>query len=106
MPVSPPACGDDGGARRGRGWFFLARRVAPAGVPARTAVWGLANPDVRTVELLGPEAERRRLVVAPSRAFLAVLSPDVDPARLRVRATFADGRVETATGSAHLVEAP
>jgi hypothetical protein len=119
-PVSPQACGEQENTRHPRGWFFTAQRVERGsgdavafdrdghwgGHPSRTAVWGLANDDVRRVELLGPGSRRRVLTRAPSRAFLAVFDPKVDPASLRVRVTFTDGRVETRAGSAHLVKGP
>jgi hypothetical protein len=87
-----------------------ARRTADGGVwPAgldRTAVWGAAGTDVRSLVLLGTPGGSQRLRPLPSRAFLAVLPPSVDPAALRLRVTYADGRTETLRGDANLVPIP
>lgn len=120
-PISPGACGVYPDARRRRGYFFAVRRISPgmgaipiqlAGDghwgdhPARTAVWGSAGEDVERIEVLGPHGLRREPVIAPSRAFLAVFDPDIDPASLRVRVTLAGGSVETSAGDTHLVKGP
>ena len=73
----------------------------------RTALWGLASPDlVRSLEVTGPGALRR--VVRPSinRAFLVVLDPKVDPKSLRVAIHYRDGRVERTGPDHHLVPNP
>jgi hypothetical protein len=117
--TSPAACGSLGGGRTRRGVFYAVRRIAPGtgGVPieldgegnwgdhpARTAVWGQAGDDVERVEVQGPGVPRREVPMTPSRAFLAVLAPSVDPAGLTVTTTFRDGRVERRRGSANLLD--
>lgn len=119
--ISPAACGVYPDVRRRTGYFFAARRITPGtgrvpielardghwgDHPARTAVWGSAGEDVRRIEILGPRGLRVEPVIAPSRAFLAIFGPHVEPAALRVRVTLADGRVETGTGDTHLVKGP
>lgn len=117
-PSSPPACGELG-VRRQRGYFAAIRRLKPGAGgtdflttgnwrdhPPRTAVWGTAGQDVRSVTVVGPGRERRELDIAPSRAFLAVYGPEVDPRALRLVVRFRDGRTETRRRSANLVDGP
>jgi hypothetical protein len=110
-PRSPSACGDLGDPVHRRGFFVAARALRPglkdrigtpwAGDwqrgPARTAVWGAVGDDVRAVAVGG-----RPVTIAPSRTFLAVLPPRVDPASVVTSITYKNGRVETVKGSAHL----
>jgi hypothetical protein len=98
---SPAACGMLGDPRRERGYYFAVRRIHPAHSQARTAVWGEVGDDVRRVELMGPGGWRV-LRLAPSRAFLALFRPSVDPHSLRVRVTLRDGTVHTHRGDTHL----
>jgi hypothetical protein len=120
-PISPAACGTYRDPRHRKGYFFAVRRITPGtGAipielvgdghwgrhPARTAVWGSVGEDVRRIEIVGPRGLRQEPVIAPSRAFLAVFTADVDPAALRVRVTFLDGRVQTSSGDTHLVQGP
>jgi hypothetical protein len=112
-PRSPSACGDLGTGRRRSGFFVAARALRPglrtrigtpwAGDwrdgPRRTAVWGGVGDDVRSVSVGG-----RPVALTPSRSFLVVLAPTVDPASIVTRITYENGRAETVTGSAHLVQ--
>ena len=119
-PRSPSACGDlnHGSVRHRSGWFVAARRLKD-GVrgtvpfragwgahPPRTAVWGGVGEDVRAVSVQVAGGPPRPAAMAPSRTFLAVLDPKVDPATVTTRFTMTDGRTETARGSAHLVTRP
>lgn len=119
-PFSPSACGELG-TRKRRGYFAAVRRIEPGtgsadgdsledgnwrDHPPRTAVWGTAGDDVRSITVMGPGSERRDLVIAPSRSFLAVYGPEVDPRALRLVVRFSDGRTETRRGSVNLVDGP
>jgi hypothetical protein len=119
-PLSPSVCGDlnHGSVRHRGGWYVGVRRlkdgtVGPAPFhakwgdhPPRTAVWGGVGDDVRSVSVQVGTGPPRPVVVPPSRTFLAVLDPKVDPATVTTRFTMKDGHVETAQGSAHLVTRP
>jgi hypothetical protein len=112
-PRSPAACGDLGTGRRRTGFFVEARALYPglktrAGTawasdwrdgPSRTAVWGGVGDDVRSVAVAG-----RPVALTPSRSFLMVLAPKVDPASIVTHITYKNGRAETVTGSARLVQ--
>jgi hypothetical protein len=98
---SPPACGLLGDPRHERGYYFAVRRIHPAHSRPRTAVWGEVGDDVKRVELMGPGGWRV-LRLAPSRSFLAIFRPSVDPLSLRVRVTLRDGSVHTHRGDTHL----
>jgi hypothetical protein len=117
-PRSPSACGDLGRGRVRHGFYVAARRLRPgdrdpAGAPrspypfrwgrapARTAVWGGVGSDVAAVSVAG-----RPVAIAPSRSFLAILAPRVDPATVPIRITYKNGRTETVRGSAHLTAPP
>jgi hypothetical protein len=114
-PVSgPPICG----LRSGSHYFFAIRRFAPGdhrrgGLtgynwdhhPPRTMVWGLAGAGVKSVSVEGPGGSRPVRILL-NRAFLAIFSGSVDPARLTVVVHLAGGRVERGRGSANLVPFP
>ena len=116
--VSPAACGVLANPRHPTGYFFTARRIerGTGGIPVEpfgegrwgnhpplTGVWGAVGEDVKRVEVTGPGGLTRTPVLPPNRAFLALFPPDVDPAGLRVRLTFADGHTETHAGNTNLV---
>jgi hypothetical protein len=119
-PVSPEACGDlSHGRRRTRSGWYVAVRLLSKGTrgsvpfpakwgdhPPRVAVWGGVGDDVRAVSVQVGSGPPRALGIPPSRTFLAVLDPKVDPATVTTRFTMKDGRTEVAHGSAHLVAHP
>jgi hypothetical protein len=118
LASSPAACGLLGDPRRERGYYFAVRRIEPTGGrpyseerghwvghPPRTAVWGEAGENVKRVEVIGPGG-KRRLRFAPSRSFLALYPPNVNPRSLRVRVTLRDGSVHTHRGDTHLERHP
>jgi hypothetical protein len=55
-------------------------------------VFGLAGADVRSAVLRGPSGDQPLAFEDKTRALLAVLPGDADPASLRVIARLADGR--------------
>lgn len=121
--ISPGACGMVTGIRSGGhtedGLFFAIRRIAPDhrrfirhfdqqlwnDHPARTAVWGFAGTDVRSITVIGPSGPRI-LRLAPGRTFLAVFPSRVDPARLHVRVLRANGSSQIYAHSHGLLPAP
>jgi hypothetical protein len=121
-PFSPSACGELGTGRVRRGWFAAVRRLTPGtgaadrvavddngnwrDHPPRTAVWGTAGDDVKSVVVAGPGAQRRTLQIAPSRSFLAVYGPMIYPRELKITVTFRDGHSEMSRGDANLVDGP
>jgi hypothetical protein len=120
-PMSPSACGDLGQGRHRHGWFFKVQRLAPGTNgrddgerfdfargrwghhAARTAVWGGVGEEVRAISVQVGTARPRPVTIPPSRAFLAVFDPGVDPATLIVRLRLAGGRIVTAHGDANIV---
>ncbi len=119
--ISPAACGSFEDPRRRRGFFFAVRRIVPGtgrvpvdifgegnwgDHPARTAVWGQVGDDIEAVTVTGPGGLISEATIAPSRSFLAIFGPDVDPRALSVRIRFTDGRVETRRGSQNLADGP
>lgn len=110
-PRSPSACGDLGDPLHRTGFFVAARALRPglkerAGTPwasnwgdgpRRTAVWGAVGEDVRAVTVGG-----HPVPIAPSRTFLVVDPPSVDPASVVTRITYKNGKAETVKGSARL----
>jgi hypothetical protein len=136
MPCNPPVCvtfvtarqGRDsagspglcGRETRDRSLFYGARRLSGSrrlmstpfsgrwnGHAPRTALWGLASPQlVDSLVVTGPGGLRREVRTAPNRGFLVVLDPKVDPESLRVEVHFHDGRVMTTGPDYHLVPTP
>jgi hypothetical protein len=117
-PRSPAACGELGVRPHRHGFYVAVRRLArgprdarstspldgPWGDhPPRTAVYGQAAEDVRSLALQIGTAAPRPLAISPYRAFLAVLDPKVDPRTIRLHVRFADGRTVVTHGSANLV---
>lgn len=112
---SPAACGlFRSRGRRSLGYFFAARRLTPGtkgslfgpgwgAHPPRTAVWGAAGDEVRSIEISAPGGIHAQPPIADSRAFLAVFPASVDPGSLVVTLRLADGRVVRRQGSTNLV---
>ncbi|HET6507486.1 MAG TPA: hypothetical protein VFG42_11925 [Baekduia sp.] len=110
-PRSPAACGDLGSGLHRKGFYVAARTLRPGlkddtdtpfsgdwhRTAPRTAVWGGIGEDVRTVAVDG-----RPVAISPSRTFLVVLRPTVDPASVATTITYKNGRAETVHGSARI----
>ncbi|EHN12048.1 hypothetical protein PAI11_10470 [Patulibacter medicamentivorans] len=126
-PLSPRACGllrQGGKAEKYRqfGFFFAVRRLSAAERPigrgpgsnrrrwprglVRTAVWGVAGHDVRSVSVLGAPGGPRRALQRYGGIILAVLPASVPPRQLRIRLRMRDGSVRTFRGDANLVRRP
>lgn len=121
--ISPGACGRITGAKAGsrteNGLFFAIQRIqADHGRTRyefgrqlwhrhqpRTAAWGFAGTDIRSVSILGPDGERA-MTLTPGRLFLAIYPPSVDPATLRVHVVRTDGNEQTFDRSHGLVPPP
>lgn len=122
--VSPGACGRVTGVKAGsgtrNGLFFQMRRITARGDrrgllpfgqqlwhghPPRTAVWGFAGTDIRAVFVTGPDGTRQ-MDLDPTRLFLAVYPPSVDPGSLSVRVIGQDGSERRYTRSHGLVAPP
>jgi hypothetical protein len=99
------------------GLFFAVRRLTGTDHPTagggdwsrdlpRTALWGVAGKDVRSVTLLGAPGGPRAVPITRGSTILAVLPPTVDPADLRVDVRFADGRAATYRGDTNLAPTP
>ncbi len=70
--------------------------------PARTLVYGAAEPRVSALTLLGDGAPRRLAIDPHGGVFLAVLDGTVDPRSLRLQALLRDGATITFTHSTPL----
>jgi hypothetical protein len=107
-PVAPQACGHSRGPRDSRQRdpsFFAIQRMRPGDhgrtafgtwrwrrFPARTAVWGSAQPGVvREVIVHAPDGAHH-LRPSVNGSFLVLLGPKVDRARVRVELALKDGR--------------
>jgi hypothetical protein len=110
--ISPGACGRDDERT-----FFAIERITAAGDPPRfgygaqrwdghpprTAVWGKAGREVRSVQVLGPGGTQTRKPGANGQ-FLVLFGPGVDPRDVRVRLTDRDGGVREYTTSTTLID--
>jgi hypothetical protein len=118
-PRSPAACGLLGSGRHPRGWFFAVRRITPGtgGPPfdpvnddgnwghhtPRTAVWGAAGENVRSVAVrLNGVTRRPRL--GPAQSFLVVFGPHANPRDVTVTLRLRDGQTVVRHGSDRLVD--
>jgi hypothetical protein len=116
IPISPAACGHQTTSRH---VFFAVRRLVPTATscqtrpnilftgrwcdaPARTVVWGAVGGLVRSVEITAA-GTTRQVVISPSRTFLAVFPPTVDPDQIAVTVHANDGSVRRYTGDTDLL---
>lgn len=107
-PLTPEVCGRLGV----QPLFVLMRRFVPgsgehtgfpwSNAPARTLVYGAADPRVVSLTLKGAGAARPVYIERHGGAFLAVLDGHVDPSSLTLLATTRDGRVHSYTHSTPL----
>ena len=107
-PLTPEVCGRLGS----QPLFVLMRRFVPGSgehtgfpwnnTPARTLVYGAADPRVLSLTLKGPGGKRPLHIERRGGAFLAVLDGHVDPRSLTLVALTRDGRVHSYTHSTPL----
>ncbi len=100
-PLTPEVCGRLGV----QPLFVLMRRFVPGSgehtgfpwnnTPARTLVYGAADPRVTSLTLNGPGGARPLHIERRGGAFLAVLDGHIDPSALTLVASTRDGRVRT-----------
>lgn len=119
-PISPGACGiTQRNGQRPAGYWFAVRRIEPTGCGqfsfargrwchfgARTAVWGSAGQDVRSVKVLGAPGGPVVAPIGKGRGTGVVLPASVDPAALTVLVTLAGGRSRRLHGDTNLVPPP
>ena len=97
-PLTPVICGRLGS----QPLFVLMRRFVPGSgertgfpwgnAPARTLVYGAADPSVRSLKVSGPGGARSVTINRRGGTFLAVLDGHVDPRSLTLTASLRDGR--------------
>jgi hypothetical protein len=121
-PRSPAACGVLRGGPHPQGWFFAVRQITPGTGgppydlfsdrgdwgrhPPRSAVWGGVGEDVRSVSVQAGDGTVRRPALQPSRFFLVVLGPRVDPRDVTVTLRLRNGRTVVRHAGDHLVKHP
>lgn len=110
-PLTPDVCGRLGAAPL----FVSMRRFVPershvgtpwGNAPARTLVYGAADPRVTRLTLTGAGAPRTLAIDRQGGGFLAVLDGHVDPRSLKLTATLSGGRTIAYTHSTALYEGP
>jgi hypothetical protein len=104
-PMTPEVCGH----LSSQPLFVLMRRFVPdsgqgspfpwGNAPARTIVYGIADPRVSSLSLEGAGNARRVPIDRHGGSFLAVLDGHIDPASLKLIATLNDGSTRIYKGS-------
>jgi hypothetical protein len=104
-PMTPEVCGH----LSSQPLFVLMRRFVPesgrggpfpwGNAPARTLVYGIADPRVTSLSLEGAGSTRRLPIDRHGGSFLAVLDGHVDPASLTLTASLDDGTTRKYKGS-------
>lgn len=108
LPLTPEVCGRLGASPL----IVQMRRFVPGedsapfpwgNSPARTIVYGVAAPSVRSLTLTGAGSPQALLIDPHGGAFLAVLDGHIDPRSLTLTATLRSGARRTFTGPSGLL---